>query len=449
MTTRRKFLQAGALTGLATPGRALEDELKPFVCNPLLRTPLALIVDDSCPVINKAWYWIQSRHEWRMKCQPDRPPSGWEVHHDKLAQMPNTIPATFAQEWGDWCGEEGVKGKFSLVPFPAGVGRVDQAFPGFPAQELTRWLSVARETIHPNFDLTPEMITHTRVVDLKTWQLTDAWEQYEWIDPPEDLLTGYVAAALQLLKNAGIRCEGVTSPGVFGSKNETAYARAVLEASRQVNNDPRPFYFLWARVKELPEVALWHVDQPQGHAVASVMACTNDWFGSTGYEVSDPDEFITEDLQQGRLPAVLGQELPTILLGHWPCFYANGGPGFHTLKTVKRRLDALDPSHTQTRWMKTSEIARYGMARQLSELTVAGGAVPGEVQLRIDTNFPTRDFTIGLNANAQRIGLQGVDLRKVASRRDFREGTWLIEDGRSYVAFDLPPGSRTVTVTLA
>ena len=78
------------------------------VCNPLLRTPLSLIIDDSCPVINKAYYWIKQRHEWRLKHQPDKPPDGWEKHYDKLNRMPNTIPAAFAAKWGEWCGEHGV-----------------------------------------------------------------------------------------------------------------------------------------------------------------------------------------------------------------------------------------------------------------------------------------------------------------------------------------------------
>ena len=46
--------------------------------------------------------------------------------------------------------------------------------------------------IWKSFDLTPEMLTHTRVVDLKTWQLTEQWEQSEWVDPPVELLTDYI-----------------------------------------------------------------------------------------------------------------------------------------------------------------------------------------------------------------------------------------------------------------
>ena len=48
------------------------------VCNPLLRTPLSLIVDDSCPVINLTYYWIQQRHAWKARHQPGVPPDRWE-----------------------------------------------------------------------------------------------------------------------------------------------------------------------------------------------------------------------------------------------------------------------------------------------------------------------------------------------------------------------------------
>ena len=34
-------------------------ELAASVCNPLLRTPLSLIVDDSCAVVNLTHFWIR------------------------------------------------------------------------------------------------------------------------------------------------------------------------------------------------------------------------------------------------------------------------------------------------------------------------------------------------------------------------------------------------------
>ena len=416
------------------------------VCNPLLRTPLSLIIDDSCPVINKAYYWIKQRHEWRLRHEPDKPPTGWEKHYDKLGQMPNTCSAAFVEKWGEWCGEQGIRGKFSMIPFPAGVGRIDRGFEGFPKSELRDWLRVTKDIIWRSFDLTPEMLTHTGVVDLKTWRLTEAWEQYEWSDPPEELLTEYIAAAMQLLQDVGIICEGVTSPGSFGIKKELAYARAVLEAAMRVNRNPQPFYFLRSSATEPPEVPLWHVNKANGRAVASVIPCTNDWFGATGFDTSNADLFITEDLRGGRLPAVLEKELPCILVGHWPCFHVNNGPGFKVLKEVKRRLDAYDPDRTRTLWMKTSGIGNYTMARKLSDIRVEAGATPDTERLHVETKFPTHNFTLSLDVVAKRVKVGGSESRQVRSRRDFHAGTFLVEGDRTYVTFDLPTGATPVTI---
>jgi hypothetical protein len=88
--TRRHFLGTAAAAGLglgfSADCRAIEPRVE--VCNPLRRTPLSLIIDDSCPVINKAYYWIKQRHDWRLKHEPDAKPSGWEIHYDKLDKMP-------------------------------------------------------------------------------------------------------------------------------------------------------------------------------------------------------------------------------------------------------------------------------------------------------------------------------------------------------------------------
>ena len=102
--------------------------LKVQVENPLLRTPLALIVDDSCPVINLTYYWINQRQTWKAKFQPEVGFKASDGDPRQMHKVPSTIPSDFAQKWGDWCGEQGIKGKFSLVPYPAGVARIDQGF---------------------------------------------------------------------------------------------------------------------------------------------------------------------------------------------------------------------------------------------------------------------------------------------------------------------------------
>ena len=312
-----------------------------------------------------------------------------------------------------------MKGKFSLIPYPAGVGRVDEGFPDFPTLEYQAWLRVYRELIWPSFDLTPEMLTHTAVVDLDTFTLTEAWEQVEWVDPPVDnRLTDYIITAMEMLDNVGIPCEGVTSPGAFGKRQEAAYAKAVLTASQEVNNNPRPFYFLWLKHDELPDVPIWYAEKENGIAIASIVACAGDWFGGwTGYDLGDADRFITEDLQGGRLPPILEKELPCVLVGHWPGFYFNGEKcGFEILKTVKARLDNYDPDGTKTLWMKTSEIGHYWMARELTDITV----MEEQQQINLSTQFPTANFTLVIDTPVRHVQVNGWDLREVRSRRDFR-----------------------------
>ena len=142
----------------------------------------------------------------------------------------------------------------------------------------------------------------------------------------------------------------------------------------------------------------------------------------------------------------LEKELPCMLIGHWPCFYVNDGPGFKVLKEVKRRLDAYDPDRAKTLWMKTSEIGHYWMARTLSDIHVEAGATPDTERLRIETKFPTHNFTLSLDVAAKRIKVGGSEPRPARSRRDFHAGTFLVEGGRTFVAFDLPTGATTVTV---
>jgi len=64
------FFASAAAAGIGlvlTDVRAAEKSARLIVCKPLLRTPLSLIIDDSCPVINKAYYWIKQRRDWRLR----------------------------------------------------------------------------------------------------------------------------------------------------------------------------------------------------------------------------------------------------------------------------------------------------------------------------------------------------------------------------------------------
>jgi hypothetical protein len=138
----------------------------------------------------------------------------------------------------------------------------------------------------------------------------------------------------------------------------------------------------------------------------------------------------------------LKAELPCILVGHWPCFYANDQIRFKVLKTVKRRLDAFDPDRTKTIWMKNSEIGHYWMARQFSQIVVH------RERVAVRTLFPTPKFTLALGLVARRIRVNGTDLKKVPSLRAFRSGTFWTKEQQTFVAFDLGVGETVLSVTV-
>jgi hypothetical protein len=393
--------------------------------NALDRVPLSLIIDDSAPLVNLNYFFIRDRNECTGQNQR------WE-------DVPVVIPESFTRAWAEWCGENGVRGKFSVVPCPAAIGRIDQDLPLFGRKQLNSWLAMCRSVIMPNFDITPEMLTHTFILDLKTLQPLPGrpWEQYDWQQLPadEELVTEYIAFACRILANVGLTPAGVTSPGGFGGKSLALYAKTAGNAVRAATGNPTPFFFQQIRTTPPVPVPVWYADKDRGTAVGEIIACTGDWTGNwTGYGETDADKYITADLQGGCLPAMIDAGGPVVLCSHWQGFYGmhnDDHRGFHTLKTVVARLKALDPDGTRTCWRRVSEITNYACARELATITVSENTI----DLVLPVQVP--ELTFELDVACQAVSLDGVPLQPVATRRAFRAGTFLSEGGGTLVAFD-------------
>ena len=163
------------------------------------------------------------------------------------------------------------------------------------------WLQMCRKLIVPAFDITPEMITHSFVVDLKTFQPLESriWEQQEWSTLPvdqEELVIDYIATACRILDNVGLTPEGVTSPGGFGGRTLEFYAKVAGLAVREVTGNPTPYFF--KRISDPVETPVWYADRDAGTAEGEIIAATGDRTGSwTGYGEVSADYYITADLQ--------------------------------------------------------------------------------------------------------------------------------------------------------
>jgi hypothetical protein len=302
----------------------------------------------------------------------------------------------------------------------------------------------------PNWDIHPEMVTHTRVIDTKTGHpYTDHslkfMENWEWTTGRSaDELADYLAYALRILKNVGLSCEGITTPGGFGNKALPQLAQATLQSVRDVFGAEIPHYFRHLYDKGEASVAprveyASGLDSDDPRCVVSIVGCTGDWTG--GWDNTPPggvDKFITEDLRSGRMVEVIGRGEPAIMVCHWTGIYWNGQElGFKIFQEVVRRLQArFDHLH----WMKLSEVARYWAAKELTRITRNGDMIS------LRAPFACPDFTVrfqGLNNLSPRLRVnQSVTpLREVSGPLKLVPGTWCREDNTVTVCFALPKGA--------
>jgi hypothetical protein len=461
--TRRHFLRttgAGAALGLglrAAPGVREPEVLAQVpgerppkmpagvaVINPRDRVPVSLIIDDSTCLVNLAHFAIPQFHE----VFPDQYFQPWKT-------LPREIPDAFVRRFGEWCAARGIKGKYSVIPYPACVGWLDRDLPGWSKQELNASLELVRSLMMPNWDIHPEMVSHTWAIDTTTgrpFPERTAGFMENWgfsVGKSADQLGEYLSFALTILKNVGLSCEGITTPGGFGNRALAELSQGVLHACRDVFRAEVPHYFRHLFTDErsvAPRVEYASgLDGPDPKCVVSMIGCTGDWFGGwDGLEPGSVDQFITADHKAGRLPEVIARGEPAILVCHWPGMYFNGQEvGFKIFQEVVRRLD---DAYDHLAWMKLSQIARYWAARELTRIERPG---PGRVEFQAP--FACPEFTIKLTL-AEDFGLQRTNrvristesketpLTPVAALRQLKPGTFHRHDRTLVACFDLSKG---------
>lgn len=438
------FPQAEVLAQM--PGQRPNRDARVEVLNPRQRVPLSFIIDDSTCLVNLNRFAIpQFASIWN-----------YQRYDQAWREMPPEIPDDFVRKFGQWCGEREIKGKYSIVPYPACVGRLDRTLPGWSRREVEASIELVRTLMMPNWDIHPEMVTHTLAIDTRTghpfpqrgpqfaenWNFTDG--------KSVDELADYISYALRILKNVGLPCEGITTPGGFAGRVRAELSEASWQAVRDVFSVELPHYFKYvisegpASVAPRVELAAG-LDTPDPKAVVSIVACTGDWTG--GWDCSnrgDVDRFITEDLQRGRMVEVIEREEPAIMLCHWTGIYFNGEEvGFQVFQEAVRRMHARF-DHLQ--WMKLSEIARYWAARELTAIELAAD------RLQLRAPFAAPDFTVKIpwsDAAQPRLlaSEKQLDLREVESLSQLRSGTWRREGKQVIACFDLPRGQSQLRLS--
>jgi hypothetical protein len=459
-TTRREFLALGGALGAAgltlrpaplpgevpeiTPGVRPAQAAGVEVLDPMGRIPLSFIVDDSTCLVNMAHFCMpQFAETWPEREDYKKPWKTW----------PREIPDDFVREFGEWCAAHGVKGKYSVVPYPACVGWLDRELPGWSRSELRASVKLVRELMLPGWDIHPEMITHTRVIDLATGRpmvevgpaTMENW--YPGTRKSVDELASYIAYALRILRNCDLPCEGITTPGGFGGGVETELSLAVGEAARDVFGAGIPHYFKYvAAGEEDPGPRLEHVrglgtDDVQ--VVVNVPAAAGDWFG--GWDGAVPSRghlYADSEAKSGRMVELIHRGGPAVMYCHWAGLYTQGTKeGFRDFQGVVKALAGRFGD--QTAWMKLSEIARYWAARELTAIARSGD------EMLLDAPFACPAFTMRVPSRSSgpptvRHDGGSLPLQEARNLRGLAPATWLREGERLTVCFDLTKGKTSV-----
>ncbi|MBL9139703.1 MAG: hypothetical protein JNK85_27790 [Verrucomicrobiales bacterium] len=457
---RRQFLKSTALAApliasvarealAQVPGDRPVRPKSAEVLNPRERVPVSFIIDDSTCLVNLNKFAMP---------QFDAAFEGANAtYHRNWREWSDEIPDDFVRKFGSWCGEHGVKGKYSIVPYPACVGRLDRELPGWSPRDLQSSLELVRTLMTPNWDIHPEMVTHTRVIDLRTGhpfpdRSLKFMENWEWTTGRStDEIADYLRYALTILKNVGLNCEGITTPGGFGTRALPQLAQASLVALRDIFGTEIPHYFRHLYDEGTESVAprveyASGLDGADPRCVVSIIACTGDWTG--GWDNSPPegvDRFITADGSRGRLVDVIRRGEPACLLAHWTGIWFNGEEtGFRVFQEVVHRLHQR---FDHLEWMKLAEIARYWAARELTRIE----STDKPNVMRLTAPFSCPGFTVRFDRRTEEAprllnsaSPQGLALSEVASSRSLRSGTWRREGNGAVLCWDLAKGINTV-----
>ena len=357
---------------------------RPYVELPNLRAPISLIVDDPAPCINPLWYF---HHQVDKQAEPE---------HER------TIPLDFMEAWCAWTHAAGIRGDFTVLPYPAGLGRVDDRLAGYDTSELRAWMELARRFIAPQFDIHCEILTHTNALDLRTGTLMSASE-HDWMhDQDEATLTEYFAAAMQILKEAGLPNYGLTQPCTYYG-DESMYARAILAAEKRVNQRKVTHNFLHVdAVSPFVPPRLTYLDEAAGEAVVSVWAATDDYLWNTQERGSEEqtmtpetlaDRYLTEDGKGGRLAELLAGGGPLVLVTHWQSLYSNGSRlGLRTYQEIAARIAALYSERVC--WRKLSEMSEQFLVAQTVRLEAT--ATAEQVTVTATSRFAADILTISI-----------------------------------------------------
>ena len=310
------------------------------------KIPVSLIIDDG-GVVDMSYFYHQSAYP-----------------HELL------VPMEFAKRFASICHKNKVRGKFSVIPMPGGLGRLDKRLIRVPARVVKSMLQFIRSEIEPCFSITPEILTHDAAYDLQNDRCLHVYEDVYFSKLNAQEIADYIGLALEILCNVGLNPTGVTSPWQCGIDNEQNYAEGIGRAFKKVLGRDWSFYFLHSRYKL--SKTFWSepklmCDTETAGKVVTIPNNTFDAFSGTQRPATlraarasakeNIDLILSSDGRSGMARDLFEQGHPIILISHWQRLYSDGTMiGLDGLETLVQRVNKV--FGPQIEWKSFEEIAQ-------------------------------------------------------------------------------------------
>ena len=308
----------------------------------MAKVPISLIIDDGSPV--NLYYF-----------------------HDLMREHELIVPIEQVLRFASICKKNGVRGKFSVVPMPCNLGRLDKGLSHCPWEHVQQFIKAVRENVAPMFSLTPEIISHYWAFDVKTERVLDVREDIYFSTLTAEQIADYVSYAIKILCNVDLIPEGVTSPWMTGIDNEQNYAEGIGMAFKRTLNQDRTFYFLHNQATiKAPKVMC---NSPETGKVVSIPRDFPDvfWPGNNPGNDADAkrrikegiDGIISEDGRSGQFVNLLDAERPLVFIAHWQSLFSDGRfYGLDGFEVLMERVTRFFGDKVE--WLTFKEIAeRY------------------------------------------------------------------------------------------
>lgn len=299
------------------------------------RISLSLNIDDGAPVNLYYFHDMQHTHEL-------------------------IIPPAFTKKFGKLCEKYDIRGKFSIVPLPAGLGRLDKRVNMVDQRTLKEYIRQTQKYIKPRFSITPELLTHYLAWNLKTDEAGHYTEYTFMKDKTAEEIAEYVSFAITILDNAGLTPSGVTSPWATGIDNEANYAAGIGMAFKRVLKKDRCFYFL--HDKDKPELMC---DTPESGRVIHAPSNCGDvyWIGNKRLSAAKTrkaikegiDRILSADGKTGLLREFVERGDHFSMLTHWSSLYSESNEyGLEGLTCLLERIKKVFGD--QVEWKSFEEL---------------------------------------------------------------------------------------------